>query len=134
VCSSDLSVLRQAAREVYRRLMDAVDPALVDQAERTLRAADGVLGTGQIRLRWVGHQLRAECEVVVPAGITAAAAHQVTVNAEHDLLHAIPRLAGALVHADPEEADQAGEHAADPHLVLADHRHATAATQAATPH
>jgi len=134
ITAAILSVLRQAAREVYRRLMDAVDPALVDQAERTLRAADGVLGTGQIRLRWVGHQLRAECEVVVPAGITAAAAHQVTVNAEHDLLHAIPRLAGALVHADPEEADQAGEHAADPHLVLADHRHATAATQAATPH
>ena len=67
-----VSVLRQAAREVYRRLMDAVDPALVDQAERTLRAADGVLGTGQVRLRWVGHQLRAECEVVVAAGLTAA--------------------------------------------------------------
>jgi divalent metal cation (Fe/Co/Zn/Cd) transporter len=25
-----LAVLRQAAREIYRRLMDAVDPALVD--------------------------------------------------------------------------------------------------------
>src|SRR5271170_6554058 len=116
-----LSVLRQAAREIYRRLMDAVDPALVDQAERTLRAADGVLGTGQVRLRWVGHQLRAECEVVVAAGLSAAAAHQVTVTAEHDLLHAIPRLAAALVHADPDEA------AADPHLVLADHRPARTA-------
>jgi len=31
-----LAVLRQAAREIYRRLMDAVDPALVEQAERTL--------------------------------------------------------------------------------------------------
>ena len=112
-----LAVLRQAAREIYRRLMDAVDPALVDQAERALRAADGVLGTGQVRLRWVGHQLRAECEVVVAAGLTAAAAHQVTVNAEHDLLHAIPRLAGALVHADPDSFPT------DPHLVLADHRH-----------
>jgi cation diffusion facilitator family transporter len=121
-----LSVLRQAAREIYRRLMDAVDPALVDQAERTLRAADGVLGTGQVRLRWVGHQLRAECEVVVSAGLTAAAAHQVTVNAEHDLLHAIPRLAGALVHADPDGP-------ADPHLVLADHRHTTTAAPATAP-
>jgi divalent metal cation (Fe/Co/Zn/Cd) transporter len=122
-----LSVLRQAAREIYRRLMDAVDPALVDQAERTLRAADGVLGTGQVRLRWVGHQLRAECEVVVSAGLTAAAAHQVTVNAEHDLLHAIPRLAGALVHADPDGP------AADPHLVLADHRHTANPAPATAP-
>jgi cation diffusion facilitator family transporter len=111
-----LAVLRQAAREIYRRLMDAVDPALVDQAERTLRAADGVLGVGQVRLRWSGHRLRAECEVVVAADITAAQAHQVTVNAEHDLLHAIPRLAAALVHADPESDG------ANPHHVLADHR------------
>ena len=39
-----LAVLRQAAREIYRRLMDAVDPALVDQVEQTLRATPGVLG------------------------------------------------------------------------------------------
>jgi cation diffusion facilitator family transporter len=116
-----LAVLRQAAREIYRRLMDAVDPALVDQAERTLHAADGVLDVGQVRLRWIGHQLRAECEVVVAADLTAAQAHQVTVNAEHALLHAISRLAGALVHADPDSAD------ADPHHVLTDHRHAPAA-------
>jgi divalent metal cation (Fe/Co/Zn/Cd) transporter len=85
-----------------------------------------VLGTGQVRLRWVGHELRAECEVIVAAGLSAAAAHQVTVTAEHDLLHAIPRLAAALVHADPDQADP--DHAypdeapADPHRLLADHR------------
>jgi cation diffusion facilitator family transporter len=111
-----LAVLRQAAREIYRRLMDAVDPALVDQAERTLRAAAGVLDVGQVRLRWIGHQIRAECEVVVDPGITAVQAHQITVSAEHDLLHAIPRLSAALVHADPQSCGT------DPHHLLAGHR------------
>jgi len=111
-----LAVLRQAAREIYRRLMDAVDPALVDQAESVLRATPGVLGVGQVRLRWIGHQIRAECEVVVAPGITAAQAHEVTVSAEHALLHAIPRLSGALVHADSQVPGT------DPHQVLADHR------------
>jgi len=111
-----LAVLRQAAREIYRRLMDAVDPALVDQAEGILRATPGVLDVGQVRLRWVGHQIRAECEIVVPPDITAAHAHQLTVSAEHALLHAIPRLSGVLVHADPEV------NGSDPHHVLADHR------------
>jgi cation diffusion facilitator family transporter len=111
-----LAVLRQAAREIYRRLMDAVDPALVDQAEDTLRGTAGVLDIGQVRLRWIGHQIRAECEVVVNPDITAGQAHQVTVTAEHDLLHAIPRLAAALVHADPEPHD-----GTDPHHVLAGH-------------
>jgi cation diffusion facilitator family transporter len=112
-----LAMLRQAARDIYRRLMDAVDPALVDRAERTLRLTPGVLGIGQVRLRWVGHQLRAECEVTVDAGASAVEAHQVAVSAEHGLLHALPRLAAALVHADPQTA--AG---ADHHALLASHR------------
>ena len=112
-----LAVMRQAARETYRRLMDAVDPALVDQVEQTLRATRGVLGVGQVRLRWIGHQLRAECEVIVDAGASAVQAHRVAVNAEHNLLHALPRLSAALVHADPQAQEDIDHHAA-----LASHR------------
>ena len=77
-----LAVLRQAAREIYRRLMDAVDPALVEAAENTLRGTSGVLDVGQVRLRWIGHQIRAECEIVVAPDITAVQAHQLTVSAD----------------------------------------------------
>jgi cation diffusion facilitator family transporter len=112
-----LAVLRQAAREIYRRLMDAVDPALVDQVEQTLRTTPGVLGVGQVRLRWIGHQLRAECEVIIDPSASVVQAHQVAVRAEHGLLHAVPRLAAALVHADPQP--QGG---ADYHAELASHR------------
>jgi cation diffusion facilitator family transporter len=112
-----LAVLRQAAREVYRRLMDAVDPALVDRAEDTLRATPGVLAPGEVRLRWIGHRLRAECEVIVDREASAVQAHQVAVDAEHALLHAIPRLSAALVHADPEPLP-----GVDHHAVLAPHR------------
>jgi cation diffusion facilitator family transporter len=58
-------VLKDAAREVYRRLMDAVDPQLVDRAEATLRAVPGVLAVGAVRLRWIGHRLHAEADLVV---------------------------------------------------------------------
>jgi cation diffusion facilitator family transporter len=111
-----LAVLRQAAREIYRRLMDAVDPMLVDQVEQTLAATPGVLGVGQVRLRWIGHSLRAECEVLVDGSASAVQAHQVAVDAEHGLLHALPRLAAALVHADPQPRE--GD---DLHAVLASH-------------
>ncbi len=112
-----LTVLRQAAREVYRRLMDAVDPAVIDQAEATLSATPGVLDLGQVRMRWIGHQLRAECEVIVDGAASAVDAHKVAVDAEHALIHAIPRLAAALVHADPQARD-----GLDPHAPLATHR------------
>jgi cation diffusion facilitator family transporter len=123
-----LAVLRQAAREIYRRLMDAVDPALVDQAESVLRATPGVLDLGQVRMRWVGHQIRAECEIVVVPDIGAVQAHQLTVSAEHALLHAIPRLSGALVHADPQLTGT------DPHNELADHRPAATLVNPARGH
>ncbi len=112
-----LATTRQAAREIYRRLMDAVDPALVEQAETTLRATPGVLDAGTVRLRWIGHRLRAECEVLIDPEMSAVQAHQVAVDAEHNLIHALPRLAAALVHADPCPHNDVDLHAA-----LADHR------------
>ncbi|MFI0268680.1 cation diffusion facilitator family transporter [Streptomyces luteogriseus] len=110
-------VLRDAAREVFRRVMDAVDPALVDRAERALAEVPGVRGVGELRLRWIGHRLRAEVAVVVDGDVTVREAHRIAVDAEHALLHAVPRLTAALVHADPEPAP--GE--SDPHLPLAHH-------------
>jgi cation diffusion facilitator family transporter len=112
-----LVVLRQAAREIYRRLMDAVDPALVDQAEQTLRSVPGVLDLGHVRLRWLGHQLRAECEIVIASDASAVQAHRIAVAAEHRLLHELPRLSAALVHADPQSPD-----GTDYHAELATHR------------
>ncbi|MET8956387.1 cation diffusion facilitator family transporter [Streptomyces sp. NPDC004533] len=110
-------VLRDAAREVFRRLLDAVDPALVDRAEQALRQVPGVLGVGELRLRWIGHRLRAEVAVVVDGEVSVRRAHDTAVEAEHALLHAVPRLTAALVHADPAPAPGG----ADPHRALAHH-------------
>ncbi|WP_461060561.1 cation diffusion facilitator family transporter [Streptomyces pseudoechinosporeus] len=112
-----LVVLRDAAREVFRRVLDAIDPALVDRAERALREVPGVQAVGELRLRWIGHRLRAEVAVVVDGDVTVRQAHRVAVEAEHALLHAVPGLTAALVHADPSPAP--GE--TDPHLALAHH-------------
>ncbi|MER5754013.1 cation diffusion facilitator family transporter [Streptomyces sp. NPDC002088] len=110
-------VLRDAAREVFRRVLDAVDPALVDRAERALAEVEGVREVGELRLRWIGHRLRAEVAVVMDGEATVRQAHAIAVDAEHALLHAVPRLTAALVHADP--APVPGE--PDPHLALAHH-------------
>jgi cation diffusion facilitator family transporter len=109
----------QAAREVGRRLMDSVDPALTEQAEATLLATPGVLAAGPVRLRWVGRTLRAECEISVDPACTVVQAHDIAVGAEHALIHAIGRLTAAIVHADPLDDT-------DHHAVLAHHPEARA--------
>lgn len=111
-----LMVLRDATREVYRRLMDAVDPELVATAEAALHDVDGVLDVGQVRMRWIGHSLRAEADIVVAPHLTVVAAHERAVAAEHALIHAVPRLTAATVHTDHLS------HGSDPHAPLSHHR------------
>lgn len=110
-----LIVLRDAARDVYRRLMDAVDPELTTTAEDTLRNTDGVRDIEQVRLRWIGHRLRAEAGIVVDSTLDIVTAHAIATHAHHRLLHAIPKLVGATVHVSPSDED------GDPHQVLAHH-------------
>ncbi|MFJ9414897.1 cation diffusion facilitator family transporter [Streptomyces sp. NPDC101227] len=116
-------VLRDTAREVCRRLMDAVDPELVERAESALRGVPGVRDIGPVRMRWIGHTLRAEADIVVDPRLSVVAAHELAVAAEHALIHAVPRLTGATVHTDPAPALLDG--AADPHAALAHHHQRT---------
>ncbi len=90
-----------AAKQVLARLMDAVDPALVDQGTAALRQVDGVVDVENVRLRWIGHALRAEVDLSVPAGVTVEDAHRIAHDAEHRLTHTVPRLTAATVHAHP---------------------------------
>jgi cation diffusion facilitator family transporter len=117
ITAAILLVLTDAAREIYRRLMDAVDPALVDLVEATLRATPSVVDVGAVQVRWIGHRLRAECDIAVPADLTVRAAHTIAVEAEHRLMHAVPRLTSAIVHTDPHTHD-----GVDHHADLAHHR------------
>lgn len=110
-------VLKDAAREVLRRLMDAVDPAVLDTAETALRRVEGVEDVAELRTRWIGHRLRAEVTLVLDGTLSLRAAHRIVVEAEHALLHAVPRLTAALIHADPAHTGRE-----DPHAVLSHHR------------
>ncbi len=105
-----LSVLRTTARDIFRRLMDSVDPELVDRVEQVLAGVEGVDQVEQVRIRWVGHQLQAEATIVSDAQLTLAAAHAIAERAHHQLLHEVPRLTEALIHSDPGTAGTATGH------------------------
>jgi cation diffusion facilitator family transporter len=99
-----LAVLRTAVRDVFRRLMDGVDPAYIDTAETTLVARPGVRSVRSVRMRWIGHRLYADAELDIDPNLTLAEAHHIAHGAEHDLTHAIPKLDTAVVHAYPAHA------------------------------
>jgi cation diffusion facilitator family transporter len=99
-----LGVLRSAVGQVGARLMDAVDPDLVDQATAAVTSVEGISGVRDLRIRWIGHTLRAEVDVTVPANLTVTEAHDLAHHAETHLLNQVRRLTAATVHASPAGA------------------------------
>ncbi len=113
-----LFVLRSAATDIYRRLMDAVEPHLVDAAEASLRSTPGVRDVDDLRLRWTGHRIRAETGIVVEPTFGTVEAHAITVAAHHRLLHDVPKLVDVTVHVSPAAVDVGAGH----HSELAHHQ------------
>lgn len=103
ITAAILAVLRTAARDVFRRLLDGVDPAMVDAAEQALAARPGVQAVRSVRMRWIGHRLHADAELDVDPALDLAQAHRIAHDAEHELTHTVPKLTTALIHTYPAE-------------------------------
>jgi len=110
-----LGVLRGAVRDIYRRLMDAVDPDLVDDAEAAVRDVPGVRSVESVRLRWIGHRMRAEITLTVDNTLGVVEAHGIADEAQHQLIHRVPRLDDATVHVNPAALPGVNHHAATGH-------------------
>jgi len=96
-----LGVLRSAVRQVAARLMDAVDPALVDHAIAAINTVEGVDAVRDLRIRWIGHTLRAEADIDVNPTLTVGEAHDLAHHAEQHLLTYVGRLTAANIHTSP---------------------------------
>jgi cation diffusion facilitator family transporter len=111
-----LRLLWTSSWTMLERLMDAVDPALVDRIDKTVSATDGVLGVNDIRARHQGHLLLITLCILVDPNITMADGHAIAHEVEHNLLHEFPNAAEAVVHVDPLGDESA-------HNVAAHHSH-----------
>lgn len=96
-----LFIARDASRAMWHRLMDAVDPALIAQAERVLAAHGEIRQVARLQMRWVGHRLRASILVALDENLSLAASDAITDHIRHHLLHELPHLSDALISAAP---------------------------------
>jgi cation diffusion facilitator family transporter len=80
------------ARDIGRRLLDGVDPALVQQAERTLSGLPGVVDVADVRMRWVGHRLSVEATVTTDPAMAIKAFHTLEHKADQMVRYDLPRI------------------------------------------
>jgi divalent metal cation (Fe/Co/Zn/Cd) transporter len=94
---------RSAAKQAGARLMDAVDPGLVDQATAAA-SVTGITAVSELLIRWIGHTLRAEVEAPVEPSPTLIDAYDLAHHAEAHLLEGIPRHTATTIHLSPRSA------------------------------
>ena len=113
-----LVIVRDAAREMWHRLMDATDPEIVHQIEHTTLHVVGVQSVHDVRARWIGHRLHSEAHIEVDCDLTLAQSHKIAEEVRHALFHALPTLSDAIVHLDPCGHDNGNHHSLTAHHTL----------------
>ncbi|MHB1008626.1 MAG: cation diffusion facilitator family transporter [Propionibacteriaceae bacterium] len=78
-------------RSIGRRLMDGIEPDLVDKARQVLEETHGVVSVPTIQLRWVGHRLHGAATLQL-ADMRVSEAEAIAHEAEQNLAHAMPNV------------------------------------------
>jgi cation diffusion facilitator family transporter len=91
IAISILILLWGTVKSIGIRLMDGIDPDIVERAEHALEHTDGVLSVPAIKLRWVGHRLQGSATVAV-GPLSLADAERIAHDARHAVGHALPNL------------------------------------------
>jgi cation diffusion facilitator family transporter len=107
----------RALRSVGQRLLDAVDPDVVEQITTVASEVEGVRAVTEVRARWAGHRLLAQVRLSVDGGLPVTRAHSIAETVHHELLHHVARLSDAIIHVDPFGAE------GDPHAETRHHEH-----------
>jgi cation diffusion facilitator family transporter len=107
ITAAILVLVWQAARAVLTRMLDGVDPEVLDEVAHAARHVSGVNEVAEVRGRWIGHRLAFDINVVVKADLTVAEGHTIAKDVRHQILHHVPHAAVVTVHVDP--ATEPGE-------------------------
>jgi cation diffusion facilitator family transporter len=97
-----LVILYGAVRDVGRRLLDGVDPGLVGRAESVLAGVPGVRAVHEVRIRWIGHRLRADAVLAVDPRLGVAEGHDIATAAGATMKDVLPQLDAVSVHIEPQ--------------------------------
>lgn len=95
-----LRILWSAARDIYWRLMDAVDPEMVAEVERVTNSIEEVLSVNNCQVRWMGHRLRADISIGVDSRLSVGEGHSVGEAVQQMLQRRVRHLDEAFVHVE----------------------------------
>jgi cation diffusion facilitator family transporter len=109
VAAAMLWLLARTARRMSRRLLDGVEPEVVDDVEDSIVAVDRVRDITDLRVRWQGHVLSVSVSIAVDPELSVEDGHEAAHEVEHALHHRFTFPVQAIVHVEPHGRSAAHE-------------------------
>jgi cation diffusion facilitator family transporter len=101
IAAAILVIVWQSGKAVFTRLLDGVETEAIEEIRHAACHVPGVEEVSEVRARWVGHRLHAEVNVAVDPDLSVADGHAIAREVNHQLLHHLSYLSGAVIHVDP---------------------------------
>ena len=96
-----LFIVKDSALSMWRRMMDSVEPEVVDSIEEAAAGVPGVEKVLAVRARWVGHRVYSEAEIGVPRDLSASEVARIREKFSAKAKSAVPKLERLTVEAIP---------------------------------
>jgi cation diffusion facilitator family transporter len=94
ITAAILGIVWQSARSVLTRMLDGVEPGLIDDIHQ---AAEHIAGIKVVdaKARWIGHRLHADVAIMLDDTLRLSAANKIATSLESELFEHMPALAAA---------------------------------------
>jgi divalent metal cation (Fe/Co/Zn/Cd) transporter len=111
-----LRIVWDSGKAVFSRIMDGVDPEVVDEIKHAASHVPEVKEITEVRVRWLGHRLHTELNVALDSEISIEKGHAIAREVRHKLLHHLNYLDNAVIHIDPLSASGEKFHGIEQHM------------------
>lgn len=101
-----VGIALQAVRKVFLRMMDAVDPSVVNRIEHFAETVEGVEEITKLRVHWVGHRLFAEVTASVAAARSLVEGHSIAQRIQQSLHDSVAAMGEVVVQIEPDYVAQ----------------------------
>ncbi|TPM43451.1 cation transporter [Mesorhizobium sp. B2-2-3] len=120
-----LAIVWQSSKAVLTRMLDGVEPGIVEEIHHAAEHVRGIQRVAQVRARWIGHRLHADIAIKVAETASAKDVVGIAEALRGELFDHLPALSEANIRLEGEGGSVAGgsahaDHAPEPFKVVSD--------------
>ncbi len=104
-----LKIVLDSSKLVFTRLLDGVEPEIIDRVKNIAESVEGVCEVTDLRVRWIGHRLHAEIKASVSSSLSVEEGHEIASAVEKKLLENFSYLSDTTIRVDPPLKASGGE-------------------------